>query len=216
MNTDPAIDGILARGVPLRTELRPAWEDVLARAERRPLSRAPLRHRRAVLRSRWALVAALIAVAGLSIGGLALAGSFQFGALHKATIDVDATTVGGPGGISTCGLIGKPAGQVGSALSSKGIGIEWRFTHWGTATATTIGAPTPTTPQEKAAAAMQAGAHAVASAEAVTGGSSDSVSSVPNDSLVWDVIPDGQTKAFVFVQAPDDPNAPTVSTTDCP
>jgi hypothetical protein len=38
------------------------------------------------------------------------------------------------------------------------------------------------------------------------------VSSVPNDSIVWDVVPDGQTKAFVFVQALNDPNAPTIST----
>ena len=44
----------------------------------------------------------------------------------------------------------------------------------------------------------------------MTGGSSDAVSSVPDDSVVWSLVPDGQTKAFVFVQAPNDPNAPTV------
>ena len=207
MNTDPVIYEALTGDVPLRSDLAPAWEDVLARAAKRPCRTARLRPRRRMPTSRWALAAAaLIAVAGLSVGGLALAGSFGFGALHGGTVQVDATTIGGPNGISTCGLIGEPAGQVAATLASSGIGIEWRFTHWGTVAAST------TTPQQQAGAI----AHDVAAAEAVTGGSSDAVSSVPDDSVVWSLVPDGQTKAFVFVQAPNDPNAPTVSTDNCP
>jgi hypothetical protein len=155
------------------------------------ITRTPLRPRRSILASRWALVAALVAAAGLSVGGLALAGAF--GPLHGARLVINPSTLGGKNGISTCDLIGKPAGQVAAKLASSGIGIEWRFMHWGT-TVVPTGKGSPT---------------------GVTGGRTDVVSSVPNDSVVWDVSPDGQTKAFVFVQAPNDPNAPTISTGDC-
>ena len=212
MNTDPVIYEALARDVPLRSDLVPAWGDVLARAAKRPARIARLRPRRGIPTSRWALAAALVAVAGLSIGGLALAGSFGFGALHGGTVHVDATTIGGPDGISTCDLVGKSAGQVAAKLTSSGIGIEWRFTHWATTMASTSGDSATTTPAQQA----QANAQDVHAAQAVTGGSSDAVSSVPDDSIVWSLVPDGQTKAFVFVQAPNDPNAPTVSTDNCP
>jgi len=192
---------------------RDLWADALIRAESPTGSLGAFRTRRSILASRWALAAAVIAAAGLSVGGLALADSFG---AHPWKLDVNATTVGGPDGISTCSLIGEPAGQVAATLTNSGIAIQWRFTNWGTATASTVSAPTPTTAQENAEAAAQANAQAVASAEAVTGGTSDSVSSVPDDSLVWDVIPDGQTSAFVFVRAPHDPSAPTVSTDNCP
>ena len=213
MNTDQVIYETLSREIPLRPELDPAWEDVLARAATLPSRITRLRRR--VPTSRWALAAALVAVAGLSLGGFALAGSFGFGALHGGTVYVDATTIGGPSGISTCNLIGKPAGQVAATLTSNGIGIEWRYTHWGTAVASTSAVPGATTPQQQAEVAAQQAAQSVAAAEAVTGGSSDAVSSVPDDSVVWSLVPDGQTKAFVFVQAPNDPNAPTVATDNC-
>jgi hypothetical protein len=209
---DPKLADALGRELPLRAELEPRWNDVVARAGR-PRSAVRRRPRRRVFASRWALVGALIAAAGLSVGGLAIADAF--GPLHGGTIYVDATTVGGPNGISSCGLIGKPAGQVASTLADKRVGIEWRFTHWGTAVATAAGTPAPATPQEKAQASAQGAAQTVGQAEAVTGGSSDAVSSVPDDSTVWDVVPDGQTKAFVFVEAPNDPNAPHVSTDNC-
>jgi hypothetical protein len=208
MSLDPVINDVLAREVPLRTELRPAWAEVLARADRRQ-SAPPVRPYRRFLASRWALAAALVAAAGLSVGGLAIADSF--GPLHRATVDINPSTVGGANGIPTCDLIGKPAGQVATKLARSGVGIEWRFTHWGTAVTTSPGEPVPTTAQEKAAANAQAGAQQVHQEQAVTGGSSDAVSSVPDDSIVWDVVPDGQTNAFVFVQAPNDPNAPTPS-----
>ena len=165
---------------------------MLARTEQRRSSVAPLPPRRRIHASRWALVAALVAAAGLSVGGLALAGAF--GPLHGARLVINPSTLGGKNGISTCDLIGKPADQVAAKLTSSGIGIEWRFMHWGTTTIASTGNGSPS---------------------GVTGGTSDVVSSVPNDSVVWDVVPDGQTKAFVFVQAPNDPNAPTISTGNC-
>lgn len=155
------------------------------------ITRTRMRPRRRILTSRWALVAALVAAAGLSIGGLALAGAF--GPLHGARLVINPSTLGGTNGISTCDLIGKPADQVAAKLTSRGIGIEWRFMHWGT-TVVPTGKGSPT---------------------GITGGRTDVVSSVPNDSVVWDVSPDGQTKAFVFVQAPNDPNAPSISTGNC-
>ena len=191
MSTDPVIYDALAREVPLRTELHPAWEDVLARAEQRESFVAAPRPHRRLLTSRWALVGALIAAAGLSVGGLAIADAF--GPLHGAKLVVNPSTVGGTSGISTCGLIGKRADQVAAKLTSSGIGIEWRFMHWGTTIAST-GKGSPT---------------------AITDGRADVVSSVPGDSVVWDITPDGQTKAFVFVQAPNDPNAPTISSENC-
>jgi hypothetical protein len=211
-NFDSKIADALGREVPLRAELEPGWSDVVARAQQQR-SALRWRPRRRILASRWALVGALIAAAGLSIGGLAIADSF--GPLRGAKIDVNPTTVGGPGGISSCGLIGKPADQDASPLAGKGIGIEWRFTHWGTAIAAAVNDPVPTTPREQAEASAQGAAQSVGQAQAETGGSSDAVSSVPDDSIVWDVVPDGQTKAFVFVEAPNDPNAPTVSTGSC-
>lgn len=187
-----------ARMARRKSRFRPlAWDDVLARVTKHP------RPRRRLRASRRALAGAMVAAAGLSVGGFALADAVEHGPLHGGRIDVDAATL--PGGISSCELIGKPAGQVSARLASSGIGIEWRFTHWGTTVASTA----LTSP----AVAAQAYAHAVAQAEAVTGGSSDAVSSVPDDSVVWDVVPDGQTKAFVFVEAPNDPNAPQI---DCP
>jgi hypothetical protein len=191
MNTDPLVYETLAHAVPLRPELHPAWEDVLARAEQRPSSVASRRPHRRILFSRWALIGALVAAAGLSVGGLAIADAF--GPLHGARLVVNPSTIGRTSGISTCDLLGDRADQVAATLTSSGIGIEWRFMHWGTTIAPT----------------------SKASPSAVTGGTSDAVSAVPADSIVWDVVPDGQTKAFVFVQAPNDPNAPTVSTGDC-
>lgn len=105
------------------------------------ITRTRMRPRRRILTSRWALVAALVAAAGLSIGGLALAGAF--GPLHGARLVINPSTLGGTNGISTCDLIGKPADQVAAKLTSRGIGIEWRFMHWGTTVVPTgKGSPT--------------------------------------------------------------------------
>ena len=163
------------------------------------------------------LLIAVVAVVALGGAGVAIAAGVGAFArpLHQATVDVNASTLGGPGGVSACDLIGKPAGQVAATLTSNGIGIEWRYTHWGTAVASTSSTPGATTPKQQAEANAQGAAQDVHAAEAVTGGSSDAVSSVPDDSVVWDMVPDGQTKAFVFVEAPNDPNAPTVSTDNC-
>lgn len=138
------------------------------------------------------LVLAVGVAAALSVGGLAIADSF--GPLHGAKLLITPTTLGGSNrALSTCDLIGKTAKNAEAQLSNSGIAIEWRFMHWGTTTVPT----------------------ASGSPRGVTGGESDAVSTVPDNSVVWDVSPDGQTKAFVFVQAPNDPNAPSVSTDNC-
>jgi len=188
---DPRIADALDRAVPLRTELAPAWSDVEARAA------APLRPRRRNVGRRWALAGALAgalaAAAGLSVGGLAIAGAIERSApLHGATIGVSGTVLAN--GMSTCDLIGQSAARVAAKLTSGGIGVEWRFTHWGTTVVTTAGSP---------------------GLIGVTGGSSDAVSSVPGDSVVWDIVPDGRRQALVSVEAPNDPNAPTVATENC-
>jgi hypothetical protein len=200
---DPRIAEALGGEVPLRVELEPAWSDVLARAER---------PRRRTLASRWALAGALAAAVGLSVGGFAIADAVS-SSLHRATVYISGATIGGPGGIANCSLIGEPADQAAATLAGSGVTVEWRSTDWGTVTAATVGDPTPTTPREKALEAARAGALEVFSAEAVTGGSSDAVDSPPAGSVVWDVIPDGRTKAFVFVEAAHDPNAPKIG---CP
>jgi hypothetical protein len=191
MTTDPIIYDTLNAEVPLRSELQPDWDDVLTRTQQRRSSGATRRPRRRIPSSRWALVAAVVTAAALSVGGLAIADAF--GPLHGAKLVVNPSTVGGTNGIPTCDLIGKRADQVAAKLASSGIGVEWRYMHWG-ATVVPTGSGSP---------------------GAVTGGTSEAVSSVPNDSVVWDVVPDGQTKAFVFVEAPNDPNAPTISSASC-
>ena len=139
---------------------------------------------------RLPLIALAVGVAAaLSAGGLALAESF--GPLHGAKLLLTPTTLGGSNGpLSTCDLLGKTAKHAEAQLGNSGIAIEWRFMRWGTITAPT----------------------AQGSPGAVTGGESDTVSTVPENSVVWDVVPDGQARAFVFVEAPNDPNAPTIST----
>lgn len=200
---DAHLDGLLDELVP--TEPREAWDDVLRRAGRHHLVPA----------SRRGAVVALAAAAALTAGGLATAratGLLDFGPLHRATVYETPTTLVGPHGrISTCNLIGKRADQVEAALANSGIAIEWRFQHWGDVVETT-GDGSSTGDRQ----AAEGNAHTVA--VAVSGGSSDAVSSVPGDSIVWSALPDEQTanKAFVFVEAPDDPNAPRISMTGCP
>lgn len=210
---DQFVQDALAREVPLRPELEPAWDDVLVRAGRQPLGvRSTQRTRRhGIVASRRTLIGAFAAAAVLIAAGLATAsgaGLLHFGPLHRATLEVAPTTlVGANGQISTCNLIGKRADQVATTLASRGIVIEWRYQHWGTVTVSTgDGSP---------ASAAQANAHAAA--VAVTGGNSHAVSSVPGDSIVWDASPDSRSpnEAFVFVEAPNDPNAPTISPTGC-
>jgi hypothetical protein len=138
------------------------------------------------------LAVAVFASAALGAGGLAIAGAF--GPLHGAQLLVNPTTLSGTNGpVSTCDLIGKTARQAEAELSGDGIAIEWRFMHWG---ATTV--PTPP-----------------GSPGAITGGRSDVVSSVPDESIVWNVDPVGENRAVVSVEAPNDPDAPTISTANC-
>lgn len=82
MNTDPVIYETLTHEIPLRSELDPAWEDVLARAAKLPLRTATLRPRRRILTSRLALAAAAVAgVAALAVPALSFSG--VLGSLFK-------------------------------------------------------------------------------------------------------------------------------------
>jgi hypothetical protein len=145
------------------------------------------------------LVAVAVAAAALAGGGVAIAAGVGAFArpLHQATLVVSPNALTGRDGtaLSTCSLLGARADRVAAVLDSRGITIQWRFMHWGTVTAATGNGP-PT---------------------AVSGGRSDAVGSVPADSIVWDVVPDTTTpnSAFVFVEAPNDPAAPTLSTVNC-
>lgn len=183
---DAYLDGLLDEIVAV--EPRVAWDDVLRRAGSRR-----------VTGSRRVVVGGLVAATALIAGGIATAratGLLDSGPLHRATVYENPTTLVGTGGqVSTCELIGKPAGRVEATLASNGIGIEWRFQHWGDVVVTNGGG----------------------SPGAVSGGRSDAVASVPGDSIVWDAIPDDRSPntAFIFVQSPNDPNAPTISVTGC-
>lgn len=65
MSADPVIYEALVREVPLRSELDPAWEDVLARLDQR--SSSARRPRRRILFSRWAFAVGVVAAAGLVV-----------------------------------------------------------------------------------------------------------------------------------------------------
>jgi hypothetical protein len=201
---DAHLDGLLDELVV--AEPRERWNDVLVRARRR----------RPVAVSRRTFAFAVLAAVALT-GGLATARAAGvisiFGAPpHRATIETASETlVGTNGEISTCSLIGERADQVAAALASRGIGIEWRFQDWGDVTDITSDGSAD---GDQQAAAANAHAAAVAS----SGGNSEAVSAVPGDSIVWSALPDDQTpdKAFVFAEAPNDPNAPKVTVTGCP
>jgi len=164
----------------------------LARVQPVTLRRTTRRHRRP---HRMLLAAAALAAA-LLVGGLALAG--VFGPLHNAVLKPNAPTLPSPvvSGIA-CRLIGQSAGTAQTVLTQHGYQIGWRFQHWGTQATGTDN--NPTAPQ------------------AVTGGYTSTPATVPPDSIVWDITPDDRTPnmLFVFVQAPNDPNAPTISPPSC-
>jgi hypothetical protein len=158
-----------------------------------------LRSRAAVRRSRRPrmLLAAAAAVVVLVFASLATAGAFNFGPLHGALISPTPPTLT-TSATSTlaCNLIGKTAGQAEASLRQSGFQIEWRFQHWGTQVAQSSNKSTP---------------------GAVTGGYATAPDTVPANSIVWDIGADTRSPntLFVFVQAPSDPNAPTVAPPNC-
>jgi hypothetical protein len=143
------------------------------------------------------LAAAAAGVAVLAFASLATAGAIGFGPLHGASISPNSPTLAtGSASTLACNLIGQTAGQAETALHQKGYQIEWRFQHWGSQPVQSAGKNAP---------------------GGVTGGDSSEPQTVPADSVVWDI--DADTRyadtLFVFVEAPNDPNAPTLSPPNC-
>ena|SRR5579859_2410133 len=175
-------------------------DDDLVRHLLAPLERVQpvtLPHRTARRRSRRPLVLSFaVGAALLLLGGLALAS--VFGPLHNAVLKVNPPALSSASDSATsCQLIGQTAGKAEEVLAQRGYRIEWRFQHWGTQSGSTGNSTTPT---------------------AVTGGYTDTPAAVPANSVVWDITADSQTAnaVFVFVQAPNDPNAPTIVPPACP
>jgi hypothetical protein len=171
--------------------------ELLAPFERvQPVS---LRRRPRPRRSRPLMLAAATAgVAVLAFASLATAGAIGFGPLHGASISPSPPTLTtGAASTLACNLIGQTAGQAETVLHQNGYQIEWRFQHWGSQPVQTSGKNAP---------------------GGVTGGYSSEPQTVPADSVVWDI--GAETRSantlFVFVQAPNDPNAPTVTQPNCP
>jgi hypothetical protein len=143
------------------------------------------------------LAAAAVGVAVLVFASLAAAGAIGFGPLHGASISPSSPTLAtGAASTIACNLIGQTAGQAETVLHQNGYQIEWRFQHWGSQ---------PVQSAEKNAPG------------GVAGGYSSEPQTVPADSVVWDISADsGSPKSlFVFVQALNDPNAPTVTPPNC-
>ncbi len=143
------------------------------------------------------LAAATAGVAVLAFASLATAGAIGFGPLHGASISPNPPTLTtGATNTLACNLIGQTAGQAETALHQHGYRIEWRFQHWGSQ---------PVHSADKNAPS------------GVTGGYSSEPQTVPADSVVWDIGADTRSANtfFVFVEAPNDPNAPTLTPPNC-
>lgn len=143
------------------------------------------------------LAAATAGVAVLVFASLATAGAIGFGPLHSASISPNPPTLTtGATNTLACNLIGQTAGQAETALHQHGYRIEWRFQHWGSE---------PVHSADKNAPG------------GVAGGYSSEPQTVPADSVVWDIGADTRSANtfFVFVEAPNDPNAPTLTTPNC-
>lgn len=155
-----------------------------------------LRRRAPDRRSRpWLVAAVAVGVAILVFASLATAGAF--GPLHGASISPNPPTLTTAASSDlACHLIGQTAGEAENTLHKSGYQIEWRFQYWGAQTARAAGKNSP---------------------GAVTGGYATAPATVPADSIVWDIGADTRTPntLFVFVEAPNDPNAPTVIPPNC-
>jgi hypothetical protein len=195
-------------------------EEELVRALLAPLARAEpvvLRRSRAQRRKRPALVAAGVSVSlALAGGGMAAAGAF--GPLHGAvfTPPVPAVPLEGQ---TACQLIGETAAQAASTLTKNGYRVGWRFMHWGTQlvparVSTTVGTATSTTVAGTSSTTAPTGP---TPAGAVVGGYESAPTTVPGDSVVWQVLNDSghPGTVLVFVQEPHDPDAPTIERPGC-
>ncbi len=190
-------------------------EEELVQALLAPLAQVrPVALRRSRAARRWrrptvigAGVAALLALVG---GGMAAAGAF--GPLHGAVLRAPAPDIS-LNGTNACQLVGQTAAQADKVLTENGYRVEWRFMHWGSQL---IPAQVSTTVGPSASGPTTTSGTTPAPAGAVAGYES-SPTTVPGDSVVWQLFSDtGVAKTvLVFVEAPHDPDAPTIETPSC-
>ena len=163
-----------------------------ARVEPVPLRREA----RPLWKRRSKLILVLAAVCStLVLCGLALAGAF--GPLHDATLAPAPPSLPPAEDAAACRLIGGDAASAAASLTRQGFKIEWRFQRWGTQVVTPADGD---------------------KAGSVTGGYTSTPATVPDDSLVTSIVPDAvmPRRLYVFVEAPNDPNAPTLVPPACP
>jgi hypothetical protein len=146
-------------------------------------------------RGRVALPAFGAAAASAALAATALAVTGVFGPLHGASLQPSVPNLALRSGVA-CQLIGGTAAHAQTTLAQNGYQVEWRFQRWGADLLSPGAGSTP---------------------GAVGGGYSSAPESVPPDSVVWDITPDTRTSGsvFVFVEAPNDPNAPHIVPPDC-
>jgi hypothetical protein len=156
----------------------------------RPLTALPPARKRAAstatARRRRTLAVAIVAALGLVGGGLAVATSF--GPLHEVVLRPN------PNEFTCNGVIGSTAAEASAYFESRGLEVSWRFTTWGDQVA-------PEVPGSNA--------------QAVTGGHSAVVADPPEGSIVWDAQRQDSSMVIVFVQSPDDQNAPRIERPEC-
>jgi hypothetical protein len=97
---------------------------------------------------------------------------------------------------SECQLLGRTADVAHAFLTARGLMVSWRVTQFGSQVAP------PSSPR---------------GAGTLEGGYTTAPSSVPPESVVWDIVHDPQlpeSVVIVFVHAPDDANAPRIAVPD--
>jgi hypothetical protein len=192
-------------------------EEEIVRALLAPLARAEpvvLGSARAARRWRRPVVIGAGIAASLALVGGGMAAAGAFGPLHGAVLRLGAPDV--PlNGTTACQLVGETATQADKILTANGYQVEWRFMTWGSQlvpaqVSTTLGRSASSTPGTTAPAAP-------APAGAVVGGYESAPRTVPGDSIVWQLLSDSASAktVLVFVEAPDDPDAPTVEAPSC-
>lgn len=146
-------------------------------------------------KKRRALIVALAAACTmLVLGGLALAGAF--GPLHGATLAPAPPSLSPATDGVACRLVGGNAATAAASLTKQGFQIEWRYQRWGTQAVTTADSD---------------------KAGVVAGGYTSAPATVPDDSVVTQIVADQDvsTRLFVFVEEPNDPDAPTLVRPQC-
>lgn len=131
-----------------------------------------------------------IALVTTAVAGAAIAFAAQRGVLQDAKLVVDA-----PSARKECELLGGRASDAQTFFEHRGLTVSWRYTTWGTQV-------------------VQTGPGGL---RAVSGGGTRMRDTVPPDSVVYDVAHERaeQGTVIVFVQSPNDPNAPKLVVPRC-